>query len=96
MAEVEITGYAAWFKKLNDLVGEGQRQSFITALIVITFVLIVVMGSFRLGLISMVPNVFPVLITLGLMGFAGIYMDMPLMSFSAVIIGVAVDDTIIL
>ena len=92
--KVEVTGYAGWFKRLNDLVGEGQRQSFITALIVITLVLIVVMGSFRLGLISMVPNVFPVLITLGLMGFAGIYMDTPLMSFSAVIIGVAVDDTI--
>ena len=92
--KVEITGYAGWFKKLNDLVGEGQRQSFITALIVITLVLTVVMGSLRLGLISMVPNVFPVLITLGLMGFAGIYMDTPLMSFSAVIIGVAVDDTI--
>ena len=92
--KVEITGYAGWLKKLNDLVGEGQKQSFITALIVITFVLIVVMGSLRLGLISMVPNVFPVLITLGLMGFTGIYMDTPLMSFSAVIIGVAVDDTI--
>jgi hydrophobe/amphiphile efflux-3 (HAE3) family protein len=92
--KVEVTGYAGWFKKLNDLVGEGQKQSFITALIVITLVLIVVMGSLRLGLISMVPNVFPVLITLGLMGFAGIYMDTPLMSFSAVIIGVAVDDTI--
>ena len=92
--KMEITGNAAWFKRLNDLVGDGQRQSFIIALIVITFVMMVVMGSFRLGLISMVPNVFPVLITLGLMGFAGIYMDTPLMSFSAVIIGVAVDDTI--
>ena len=92
--KVEITGNASWFKKLNDLVGKGQRQSFITALIVISLVLIVIMRSLSLGLISMIPNLFPVLITLGLMGFAGIYMDTPLMSFSAVIIGVAVDDTI--
>ena len=42
----------------------------------------------------MIPNVFPVIITLGAMGYAGIHLDMPLMSCSAVVIGVAVDDTI--
>jgi predicted RND superfamily exporter protein len=42
----------------------------------------------------MIPNVFPVLITLGLMGFLGIYMSLPLMIMSPIIIGVAVDDTI--
>jgi predicted RND superfamily exporter protein len=42
----------------------------------------------------MIPNVFPVLISLGLMGFAGVYMSIPLMILSPIIIGVAVDDTI--
>ena len=44
--------------------------------------------------ISMVPNLFPVLIALGLMGFLDVYMSMPLMIMAPVIIGVAVDDTI--
>jgi len=42
----------------------------------------------------MIPNVFPVLIALGLMGFLGVYMSAGLMIMAPIIIGVAVDDTI--
>jgi predicted RND superfamily exporter protein len=42
----------------------------------------------------MVPNIFPVFMVLGFLGFAGMYMDTVLMGVSAMIIGVAVDDTI--
>ncbi len=42
----------------------------------------------------MLPNIFPVLIGLGLIGYAGIDMAVPLMIFCPIIIGVAVDDTI--
>ncbi|MBW2401992.1 MAG: MMPL family transporter, partial [Deltaproteobacteria bacterium] len=52
------------------------------------------MGDLRLGLISMVPNLFPVIFVLGIMG----WMDLPLDASNAVIgciiIGLAVDDTI--
>jgi hypothetical protein len=52
------------------------------------------LAAFALGLISLVPNVFPVFVTLGFMGLAGYYLDVITISFAAVIIGVAVDDTI--
>jgi predicted RND superfamily exporter protein len=42
----------------------------------------------------MIPNVFPIFMALGLMGFTGTYMDVGMMTFSAIIIGVAVDATI--
>ncbi len=93
-SEIELTGTLAWARSLTDLIGQGQRQSFAAALIAISIMMMLVMRSVRLGLISMLPNVFPVLIILGTMGFAGIYMDMTMMTFSAIIIGVAVDDTI--
>ncbi|MFO7594777.1 MAG: MMPL family transporter [Desulfocurvibacter africanus] len=92
--KVEMTGSLHWMKTMNDLLGNGQRQSFLAAALVVTMIMIIALRSLKLGLISMVPNILPVLAVLGLMGFAGLYMDMPLMSFSAVIIGVAVDDTI--
>ena len=91
---IEITGVLAGVKALNDRMGEGVKSSFIAVLIAITAMMMLFLRSIKLGLISMIPNVFPVLITLGLMGFAGINMDMPLMCCSAIIIGVAVDDTI--
>ena len=91
---VEMAGNLFWVKAMNDLLGEGQQKSFLTAILVISIIITIFLRSLRLGLISMIPNVFPVLATLGLMGFCKLYMDMPLMSFSAIIIGVAVDDTI--
>jgi hydrophobe/amphiphile efflux-3 (HAE3) family protein len=91
---IEITGVLAGVKALNDRMGEGVKSSFLAVLIAITVMMIIFLRSVKLALISMIPNVFPVLITMGLMGFSGIYMDMPLMCCSAIIIGVAVDDTI--
>ena len=79
---------------MSDHVSQGQKRSFMLAFLAITCMMIIVLRSFKLGLISMIPNVFPVLISLGLMGLLGIYMSIPLMIFSPIIIGVAVDDTI--
>lgn len=91
---VEYTGTMPWVKAMSDYVSQGQKRSFILAFLAITCMMIIVLHSFKLGLISMIPNVFPVLISLGLMGFAGVYMSIPIMIFSPIIIGVAVDDTI--
>lgn len=91
---VRMAGRLDWIKSMNDLLADGQRQSFLAALLVVSAIMCFALVSLRLGLLSMLPNIFPVLVTLGLMGVAGIHMDMPLMSFSAIIIGVVVDDTI--
>ncbi|MBW1926923.1 MAG: RND family transporter [Deltaproteobacteria bacterium] len=91
---VEYTGTMPWVKAMSDYVSQGQKRSFILAFLAITCMMIIVLRSFKLGLISMIPNVFPVLISLGLMGFIGVYMSLPIMIFSPIIIGVAVDDTI--
>ncbi|ADD68381.1 exporter of the RND superfamily protein-like protein [Denitrovibrio acetiphilus DSM 12809] len=80
--------------RLNDILGEGQRNSFIAAMIAVGIIMLLLMRSPLLGIISLVPNVFPVMISLGLLGLAGAYVDVILMSFAPVIIGVAVDDTI--
>jgi len=91
---VELTGMAAWVRAMDDLISQGQRQSFAAAVVAITLMMMLVLRSVKLGLISMLPNVFPVLLTLGLMGWLGLPMDIMMMMFSALIIGVAVDDTI--
>lgn len=92
--KIEPTGSIDGSKTLNDNMALGQKRSFLLAFSVITLIMILVMRSFKLGLISMIPNIFPVFIVLGFLGFAGMYMDVILMSVSAMIIGVAVDDTI--
>ena len=92
--EVVESGGIARYLALNDILYEGQRRSFVTALLVITVVMVIVLRSVKLGLISMIPNIFPVFLTMGFMGLMGWYLDVITISFAAVIIGVAVDDTI--
>jgi predicted RND superfamily exporter protein len=94
--QVQITesGGISRYLALNDILYEGQSRSFMAALLAITVVMVIVLRSFKLGLISMIPNVFPVFVTMGFMGLVGWYLDVITISFAAVIIGVAVDDTI--
>ena len=92
--KVEYTGVMSWVRAMSDYVGHGQKRCFILAFSAITCMMIIALRSFKLGLISMIPNVFPVLISLGLMGFGNIFLSVPLMIMAPIIIGVAVDDTI--
>jgi len=51
-------------------------------------------GSFRIGLIAIIPNVFPALIVFGTMGLLDIPLDLTTLLVAPIIIGIAVDDTI--
>ncbi len=93
-AKVEITGSIELSAALTDNMAECQKVGFISAFCVIALLLSLVLRSFKLGLISMIPNIFPAVSVLGLMGFTGLYMDPIIMSISAIIIGVGVDDTV--
>ena len=50
--------------------------------------------SLKTGGISMVPNLTPVVLTLGIMGWTGVELDYGKVSLAAVAMGIAVDDTI--
>jgi len=92
--EVSYTGTMSWVKAVSDHVTSGQKSSFLWAFLAISLIMILVLKSVKLGLISMIPNVFPVLVGLGVMGYSGIYMHMVLVIFAPIIIAVSVDDTI--
>ena len=92
--KIECTGMIPMVNAMSELITSGQIKSFGFAFIAIALMMIIVLRSFKLGLISMVPNIFPVLIAIGFMGYACIYLSMALVTFGAIIIGIAVDDTI--
>jgi len=91
---VQATGMAQLFAKTMDHMISSMISSYLTAFAVITIMMIFLIGKIKLGLMSMIPNLAPIVITLGLMG----YLDMPLDMFTLLIgsisIGLAVDDTI--
>ncbi|MBA2117972.1 efflux RND transporter permease subunit [Bremerella alba] len=69
-------------------------ESTIWAFALIALVMMMVLKSFRAGLISMLPNVFPICIVFGFMSWTGIEVDIGTMMTASVAMGVAVDDTV--
>jgi hypothetical protein len=60
----------------------------------ITLLMVAVFKSLKLALAAMIPNVFPVLVAGGIMGYFGIPLEFVTMTVAPMIMGLAVDDTI--
>lgn len=73
---------------------EGMSRSFGTALLVISLFFFILFRSFKYGLLSIVPSVLPILLTGGIAGLLGIYLDLNTMLVGAMTMGIAVDDSI--
>jgi len=70
------------------------QESIAWATVLISVVMMFVLRSPLAGLISMIPNVFPIVIIFGILGWLGIKVDIGIMMTASVALGVAVDDTI--
>lgn len=90
----ERTGVMTLLSQVFAAVIESMARSYVGALVLITPLMMLILGSFRRGLVAMIPNVLPILAVLGVMGFLGIKLDSTTMMIGAMIIGIAVDDTI--
>lgn len=68
--------------------------SYILAAVAITFMMMLILGSVRLGLISMIPNLVPIMMGLTVMYLGAMWLDMFTLLIGSIAIGLAVDDTI--
>ena len=93
-AKVTVTGTLQIFTQIIQQLLVTLAKSYTLAGVVITVLMILMLGSFRIGLLSMIPNLAPIVITMGLMGWMGIQLDLSNMLLGTVAIGLAVDDTI--
>lgn len=89
-----MSGSAYQMAVMNTYITRGLIRSILFALLMITFLMVVVFKSIRLSLTAMVPNIFPVLVVGAIMGFAGIPLEFVTMTVAPMIMGLAVDDTI--
>jgi hydrophobe/amphiphile efflux-3 (HAE3) family protein len=92
--KITVTGMSALlFKTVVNAIA-SMAKSYLYALIVITILMIFLIGRLRIGLLSMVPNLAPIITTLGIMGWLNIPMNLFTMLVGNIAIGLAVDDTI--
>ncbi|MEH0020170.1 MAG: MMPL family transporter [Desulfobacter sp.] len=93
-AKVFLAGSVAQFTVMQDIVSRGQLVSFTIAMGVITLLMVAVFGSLKVGLIAMVPNITPAIAVGGIMGWAGIPLEIMTITIMPMLLGLAVDDTI--
>ncbi len=91
---VSLTGIGALWLVLMDYIVTSQVQGLTMAFAIITLVMIGIFRSFKIGLISMVPNLAPIFLALGAMGWFGISLDYTKAGLAAIVLGISVDDTI--
>jgi predicted RND superfamily exporter protein len=91
---IESTGIMQLLTRTMAGVLDSMIRSYFTAILVITPLMIFLIGSLRLGLLAMIPNLLPVLLLLGVMGWLDIPIDMSSMLVGSIIIGLSDDDTI--
>jgi predicted RND superfamily exporter protein len=89
-----ITGKMPLFHELTPYVVTSFTNSFVMALIFITIILIIVLKSFKLGLLALVPNLYPLIIGSLFYTIFGWYIDMASVIIASVCLGIAVDDSI--
>jgi uncharacterized protein len=93
-ALVEPAGYPPLYVKIIDYVVGSQVRSFFVAIGLIFLLMLLWLRSLRLALLSLVPNLFPVLVMFGTMGALAIDLDVATATVAAIVIGVAIDDTV--
>lgn len=90
----EFTGESMLILGGADSIAEGQALSIALLLGIIFVIMSVLFVNVKAGLLSLLPNVFPVLIMFGTMGLTGIPLNIGTAMVAAIAIGIAVDDTI--
>lgn len=88
------SGYIPLYVKLVEYVIATQVRSFALAFASVFLLVLALFRSPRLTLLSLFPNLFPIVLVLGLMGWARIRLDLATVLVAAIALGVAVDGTI--
>jgi predicted RND superfamily exporter protein len=89
-----VTGSARLFAQLDHYLVASQLSSFSSAFFTVFAVIFVVFRSVRFGLLAIAPNMFPVVVVLGLMGWSGISMNVATVMLASIALGIVDDDTI--
>jgi predicted RND superfamily exporter protein len=91
---VELTGSSIIFIKGTNYLVKNLRDSLMLAVLLIALLMWGLFRGFRMILISLIPNIVPLIITAGIMGFAGIPLKPSTILIFSIAFGIASDQTI--
>ena len=91
---VNLTGHSLMFLKGNDYLLHNLLESLLIEIILITLVGLALFRSLRIILLSKLPCLIPLVITAGIMGFAGINFKPSTILIFSIAFGISSDGTI--
>lgn len=92
--QVTLTGKALLFLKGTKYLIKNLVLSLVLAIFLIALFMAYMFRSLRMIVISLIPNLLPLLITAGMMGFLGIPLKPSTILVFSIAFGISVDDTI--
>jgi len=92
--QVHLTGLLVLYNNMLQSLFRSQILTLGTTVLVLMAMFLLLFRSLKISMIAMVPNVLPVLVMLGVMGWLNISLDMMTITIAAISLGIAVDNTI--
>lgn len=91
---VTMTGKAYVFEKGTHYLVQNLVLSLLFAILLISLLMAYLFRSFKMIIISLLPNILPLIMTAGLMGFLGVPIKPSTILVFSIAFGISVDDTI--
>jgi predicted RND superfamily exporter protein len=92
--QILITGPMVLYNKMLQALFDSQIKSLGIVLIFILSMLSILFRNIRLAFVAVIPNLFSVIVVLGVMGWLKIPLDMMTTTIAAITIGIAIDNAI--
>ncbi|HET6995794.1 MAG TPA: efflux RND transporter permease subunit [Chitinophagaceae bacterium] len=94
MVDIQLTGTSVTFLEGISFIINGLKESIVWAFILIALCMLYLFRSFRILLCSLLPNIIPLAITAGVMGWVGVPLKPSTVLIFSVALGIAIDITI--
>jgi len=92
--KIEFTGSSVTFLEGSSFVIQGLKDSIIWAFLLIAACMLFLFRSLRILFCSLIPNIIPLIITAGIMGWAGVRLKPSTVIVFSIALGIAIDITI--
>jgi uncharacterized protein len=92
--KVTLTGTSITFLEGSKYIINGLKESIFWAFLLIAICMLFLFKSFRILLCSLIPNLIPLLVTAGIMGWAGVPLKPSTVLIFSIALGIAIDITI--
>ena len=93
-ADITLTGGVVLLARTVPVALRSMAKSYITAFLVIMVFMILLMGNIKLGILSMIPNLLPIIVVMGILGMSRIPLNLTTIMIGSIAIGLVVDDTV--